>query len=38
MQEVKASALALEAGKVIILEKAEMLKVAEEAKISIVAD
>ena len=37
MREVKAAALALEAGKVIILEKEEMLQVAEGAKISIVA-
>ncbi|HEX9920878.1 MAG TPA: UDP-2,3-diacylglucosamine diphosphatase LpxI [Candidatus Methylomirabilis sp.] len=38
MREVKASVLALEAGKVIIVDKEEMLKAAEEAKISIVAD
>lgn len=38
MREVKASVLALEAGKVIIVEKEGMLGLAEEAKISIVAD
>ncbi len=38
MGEVKASVLALEAGKVIVLERAEMLQLAEEAKIAIVAD
>jgi len=38
MREVKASVLALEAGKVIIVEKEEMLGLAEEAKISVVAD
>ena len=38
MREVKASVLALEAGKVIIVEKGEMFHLAEAAKISIVAD
>ena len=38
MREVKASVLALDAGKVIVVDREEMLAVAEEAKISIVAD
>ena len=38
IREVKASALALDAGKVIAVDKEEMLAIASEGKISIVAD
>jgi len=38
MREVKASVLALDAGKVIAVDQEEMLSMAEEAKIAIVAD
>jgi hypothetical protein len=38
MQEVSASVLALEAGKVIAVDKEEMLRIAEDAGISVVAD